>query len=115
VIERFVWTEHAERRCKRRSLGSSACGIYEATILGSILTDMRPTDILSYDPDADIAMICVEEGRAASEEHSWGLIDRDRDTGRLMGFEIWRASTILPAELIKALRAADKHRGGAAA
>lgn len=75
---------------------------------------MKPANILSYDPEADIAMICVEEGHAASEEHPWGLIDRDRDTGRLMGFEIWNASTILPAELIEALRAADKPRGVAA-
>jgi uncharacterized protein YuzE len=75
---------------------------------------MQPTKIASYDPEVDIAMICFEEGRAVSERHSWGLIDRDRDTGRLMGFEIWNASRILPAEMIEALRAADKPRGVAA-
>lgn len=75
---------------------------------------MKPANILSYDPEVDIAMICVEEGRAVSEEHSWGLIDRDRDTGRLMGFEIWNASAVLPAEMIEALRTMDKPRGVAA-
>lgn len=59
-------------------------------------------------------MICLEEGRAVSERHSWGLIDRDRDIGRLMGFEIWNASTVLPAEMIQALRTMDKPRGVAA-
>lgn len=73
---------------------------------------MKPANIISYDPEADIAMICVEEGHASSEEHSWGLIDRDRDTGKLMGFEIWKASTALPTEMIDALR--GKSRGVAA-
>jgi uncharacterized protein YuzE len=72
---------------------------------------MQPAKIASYDPEVDIAMICLEEGRAVSERHSWGLIDRDRDTGRLMGFEIWKASTVLPAEMIEALRTVDKPRG----
>jgi uncharacterized protein YuzE len=62
----------------------------------------------------DIAMICLEEGQAVGEEHPWGLIDRDRDTGRLMGFEIWRASKVLPTEIIDALRTADKPSGVAA-
>lgn len=75
---------------------------------------MEPTKIASYDAEVDIAMICLEEGRAVSERHSWGLIDRDRDTGRLMGFEIWKASTVLPTEMIEALRTADKPRGVAA-
>jgi len=38
---------------------------------------MDSTDILSYDAEADIAMICMEKGRAVNEEHSWGL-DRPR-------------------------------------
>lgn len=59
-------------------------------------------------------MICMETGRAVSEEYPWGLIDRDRDTGQLMGFEIWNASKVLPRELIDALRRADKPRGVAA-
>jgi uncharacterized protein YuzE len=75
---------------------------------------MQSSNILSYDPEVDIAMICLAEGRAVSEQHSWGLIDRDRDTGQLMGFEIWKASTVLPAEMIEALQTADKPRGVAA-
>jgi uncharacterized protein YuzE len=72
---------------------------------------MEPTEIISYDPEVDIAMICLEKGRAVSEEHPWGLIDRDRDTGRLMGFEIWNASVVLPREMIDALRKSGKPRG----
>jgi uncharacterized protein YuzE len=75
---------------------------------------MKPANSVSYDPEVDIAMVCLEPGRATSEEHSWGLIDRDRDTGRLMGFEIWNASKVLPAELVEALRSADKPHGVAA-
>ncbi|HXC46205.1 MAG TPA: DUF2283 domain-containing protein [Solirubrobacteraceae bacterium] len=75
---------------------------------------MKSTEIVSYDPEVDIAMICVEKGRAVSEEHPWGLIDRDRSTGRLMGFEIWNASKVLPREMIDALRSAGNSRGMAA-
>jgi len=70
--------------------------------------------VLNYDPEVDIALISFEKGRAVSEEYPWGLIDRDPDTGRLMGFEIWKASTVLPAEMIDALRTAEKPRGVAA-
>lgn len=40
-----------------------------------------------------------------SEEHDWGLIDRDPDDGHLMGFEIWEATRNLPPELVDALPA----------
>ncbi len=56
-----------------------------------------------YDPEVDIALIVIESGSAHSEEHPWGLIDRDPDDNHLMGFEIWEASERLPAELIAAL------------
>jgi uncharacterized protein YuzE len=58
---------------------------------------------LHYDPEVDIASVYLEAGEAVSEEHPWGLIDRDRDDGHLKGFVIWEASKILPAELIAAL------------
>lgn len=58
---------------------------------------------LHYDPEVDIASVYVEGGPAVSEEYSWGRIDRDREDGHLMGFVIWNASKILPAELIAAL------------
>lgn len=58
---------------------------------------------LHYDSEVDIALIVVEPGQAVSEEHDWGLIDRNPDDDRLMGFEIWEASTHLPPELIAAV------------
>jgi uncharacterized protein YuzE len=69
---------------------------------------------LHYDPEVDIALIVIETGRATSEEYSWGLIERHPDDGHLMGFEIWKASTVLPSEMIAALRSSSKPRGVAA-
>lgn len=56
-----------------------------------------------YDRLVDIALIVLEPGSAVSEEHKWGLIDRDPGDGHLMGFEIWEASRRLPPELLDAL------------
>jgi uncharacterized protein YuzE len=56
-----------------------------------------------YDPEVDIALLVFEPGSAVSEEHEWGLIDRDPDDGHLMGFEIWNARQNLPSELVDAL------------
>jgi uncharacterized protein YuzE len=70
--------------------------------------------LLHYDPEVDIALISIEKGRAKSERHSWGLIDRHPDDGHLMGFEIWEASKMLPAELIAALPTSGKPHGVAA-
>lgn len=56
-----------------------------------------------YDREVDIAELCFESGRAVSEEHDWGLIDRHPDDGHLMGFVIWDASRRLPSELVAAL------------
>lgn len=67
------------------------------------MRSMESAEILSYDPEVDIAMICIEVGRAVGEEHPWGLIERNRETGKVMGFEIWKASKVLPAEMIEAL------------
>lgn len=61
-----------------------------------------------YDPEVDIALLSFERGKAASEEHEWGLIDRDPDDGHLMGFEIWDASRNLPPELVDALPTTDR-------
>jgi uncharacterized protein YuzE len=69
---------------------------------------------LLYDPEVDIASISLEKGDAVSEEYPWGLIDRDRGDGHLMGFVIWEASTMLPAELVAALPVAGKPHGVAA-
>jgi len=66
-----------------------------------------PRSIVSahYDREVDIAELCFETGRAVSEEHGWGLIDRDPDDGHLMGFVIWDASERLPKEFVEALPA----------
>jgi uncharacterized protein YuzE len=63
----------------------------------------RTTMHAHYDPEVDIALLSFERGEAVSEEHPWGLIDRDPRNGRLMGFEIWEASHHLPPELVAAL------------
>lgn len=65
-----------------------------------------------YDREVDIAELSFESGRAVSEEHDWGLIDRHPDDGHLMGFVIWDASRRLPRELVEALPAP---RGSASA
>jgi uncharacterized protein YuzE len=56
-----------------------------------------------YDREVDIAELSFELGTAVSEEHEWGLIDRNPDDGHLMGFVIWEASQRLPKELVEAL------------
>lgn len=58
---------------------------------------------MHYDPDVDIAFLAFETGRAIGESHSWGLIERHPEDGHLMGFEIWQASKMLPAELLAAM------------
>jgi uncharacterized protein YuzE len=56
-----------------------------------------------YDPMADIALMVIEPGVAVSEEHEWGLIDRDPSDDHLVGFEVWEASHHFPRELLEAL------------
>jgi uncharacterized protein YuzE len=71
----------------------------------AMLTSQRypRTMHVHYDPEVDIALLVIEPGPAVSEEHDWGLIDRDPDDAHLMGFEIWEATTNLPPELVAAL------------
>jgi uncharacterized protein YuzE len=75
---------------------------------------MESKDIVHYDPEVDIAMICLEIGRAVGTEYPWGLIERDRETGRVMGFVLWEASKVLPAEMIEAMKSMSESRGVAA-
>lgn len=59
-----------------------------------------------YAREEDIASLDLEgfDGPGAvAEDHEWGLVIRDRETGRTVGFEIWQASQRLPAELLAAL------------
>lgn len=59
-----------------------------------------------YDREADIAFLDLEpfDGRqTVGEDFAWGLIIRDRESGRVVGLEFWRASVRLPTELLAAL------------
>jgi uncharacterized protein YuzE len=59
-----------------------------------------------YDRKSDVAWLRLDgwaSDRVRVEERSWGLIEHDRDTGRIIGLEWWRASERLPAELLDAL------------
>jgi uncharacterized protein YuzE len=55
--------------------------------------------------DGDIAYIAVRHpnGAVRSEEEPWGLRDYDRETGELVGLEVWSASTALSADVLGAL------------
>jgi uncharacterized protein YuzE len=61
-----------------------------------------------YDRTADIAWLRLdgwEPDRVRVDERPWGLLERDRETGRVIGFEYWKATERLPAELLEALPA----------
>ena len=59
-----------------------------------------------YDEDADIAWVRLEGYNPKSvtaEEVAFGLRELDSASGRLVGFEFWRASGALPTELLQML------------
>ncbi|MDQ6750504.1 MAG: DUF2283 domain-containing protein [Actinomycetota bacterium] len=59
-----------------------------------------------YDRDADIAWLRLEgwdKDRVRVERAQSGLIERDRDGGRVLGLEFWNAHERLPHELLDAL------------
>ncbi len=59
-----------------------------------------------YARQEDIALLDLEslDGRRTyGEDHEWGLLLRERETGRVTGVEVWRASERLPPELLAAL------------
>jgi uncharacterized protein YuzE len=59
-----------------------------------------------YDRDADIAWIRLEgwdKDRVRVLRTDSGLIERDRDSGRVLGLEFWNARERLPQELLDAL------------
>jgi uncharacterized protein YuzE len=61
-----------------------------------------------YDRKADIAWLRLDgwdAERVRVEERAWGLVEFDRETGRVTGLEYWDASEHLPAELLEALPA----------
>lgn len=56
-----------------------------------------------YDREADIVLLRLEGAESAqviSEETEFGLRDVDERDGRLVGLELWEASTRLPADLL---------------
>lgn len=56
-----------------------------------------------YDPGADIVLLRLEDTKGAhvvSEETEFGLRDVDDRDGRVLGLELWDASTRLPADLL---------------
>jgi uncharacterized protein YuzE len=57
-----------------------------------------------YDRDADIAWLPTGASEdVVSEEVGWGLVDHDAKTDAVVGVEVWRASKVLPAELLAQL------------
>lgn len=57
-----------------------------------------------YDPDADIAWFPTgKSDDVVSERIPGGLHDYDRASHRLVGIEVWDASTRLPANILDAL------------
>jgi uncharacterized protein YuzE len=59
-----------------------------------------------YDSDADIAWFPTgESDDVVSERMPDGLRDYDRASHKLVGIEVWDASTRLPASILKALPA----------
>ena len=61
-----------------------------------------------YDARADIAWLRFEgyeSARVVAEELEFGLRELDPVDGRVVGLEYWRASQVLPAELLRMLPA----------
>ncbi len=61
-----------------------------------------------YDRVADVAWLRLDgwdKDRVRIDRTPAGLIERDPETGRIVGLEYWDASHKLPAELLEALPA----------
>jgi uncharacterized protein YuzE len=54
-----------------------------------------------WDRECDIAWIRTRSTATdVCEEMPWGLVDLD-ETGKVTGFEIWDASTVLPPDMLE--------------
>lgn len=63
-----------------------------------------------YDRGSDIALLRLEGAHGAhvvSEETAFGLRDVDKQDGRLVGVELWEASTRLPHDLLELMASHD--------
>ncbi len=68
---------------------------------------MKPASY--YSPDGDLVVIHVRPSeRTRTEERDWGLLDLDEETGELVAIEIWRASSVMPSEIVEALPHLDR-------
>lgn len=59
-----------------------------------------------YNRDADIVWLELAgfDGRQVDvREVVWGLVETDSATGAVVAIEFWKASTVLPSELLEAL------------
>lgn len=64
------------------------------------------TGVSHYDRDADIAWLELagfDGGQVAVGEADWGLVETDSVTGAVVAIEFWKASSLLPRELLAAL------------
>lgn len=63
---------------------------------------MKPASY--YSPDGDLIVIHVRASdRTRTEEHDWGLLDFDVETGELATIEVWQASSVMPSGVLDAL------------
>ncbi len=83
----------------------SASGPSASHPSASILGDVS-AGFAYYDREADIAWLPTGDAdTVVSEEVEWGLLDHDRQTNEVVGIEIWKASSRLPAEVLDQLPA----------
>jgi uncharacterized protein YuzE len=55
-----------------------------------------------YSTDGDLAVIYVRPSNSVrTEEHDWGLVDRDVESGEVATIELWHASKRFPQQLLE--------------
>jgi uncharacterized protein YuzE len=72
---------------------------------GGAITVVRMEEYFAYwDREYDIAWIQTAPAESVtSERTSWGIVDHDRETGRVAGLEILDASKFVSAEIVERL------------
>lgn len=67
---------------------------------------MQPDSYYTGSTDGDVVYIAVRpraKRSIVSRREPWGLRDEDRETGELIGLEVWGASRALSYEVLAAL------------